>query len=76
VIVALCIIAIALAVSAAALTTVELIRGAETSGGAVTFSPPSPPALSHPARGFALVSTPRAGLVSPASTRRCATDEH
>jgi len=34
------------------------------------------PVLSHPARGFALVSTPRAGLVSPASTRRCATDEH
>jgi hypothetical protein len=37
------------------------------------------PALSfpkHPARGFALVSTPRAGLVSPASTRRCVTDEH
>ena len=32
--------------------------------------------LSHPARGFALVSTPRAGLVSPASTRRCVTDEH
>ena len=35
-----------------------------------------PPVLSHPARGFALVSTPRTGLVSPASTRRCATDEH
>jgi hypothetical protein len=34
------------------------------------------PVLSHPTRGFALVSTPRTGLVSPASTRRCATDEH
>ena len=37
---------------------------------------PSRPTLSHPARGFALVSTPRTGLVSPASTRRCVTDEH
>jgi hypothetical protein len=33
------------------------------------------PSFKHPARGFALVSTPRAGLVSPASTRRCVTDE-
>jgi hypothetical protein len=32
--------------------------------------------LKHPLRGFALVSTPRSGLVSPASTRRCVTDEH
>jgi hypothetical protein len=32
--------------------------------------------ISHQARGFALVSTPRAGFVAPASTRRCATDEH
>jgi hypothetical protein len=32
--------------------------------------------IKHPARGFALVSTPRAGLVSPAMTRRSCTDEH
>jgi len=32
--------------------------------------------LKHPARGFALVSTPWAGLVSPAMTRRSCTDEH
>jgi len=34
------------------------------------------PLFKHPARGFALVSTPRAGLVSPAMTRRSCTDEH
>jgi hypothetical protein len=39
-------------------------------------APSSPsPTLSHPARGFALVSTPRAGLDSPAMTRRSPTDE-
>ena len=42
----------------------------------MTSSPFLSPTLSHPARGFALVSTPRTGLVSPASTRRCVTDEH
>ena len=31
---------------------------------------PSCPVLSHPARGFALESTPRTGFVSPAMTRR------
>ena len=47
-----------------------------TTSRASCLSPPLPPVLSHPARGFALVSTPRTGLVSPASTRRCVTDEH
>jgi hypothetical protein len=36
----------------------------------VTSSPFPSPALRHPARGYALVSLPRTGLVSPAMTRR------
>ena len=65
IIVALCIIAIALAVSSATVNTVSLIRLRRASGGAVTSSPFLSPTLSHPARGFALVSLPRTGLVSP-----------
>ena len=34
------------------------------------------PLFKHPARSYALVSLPRAGLVSPAMTRRSPTDEH
>ena len=76
VIVALCVVAIALPSPPWPSPLWPRTGGAETSGGAVTSSPFPSPTLSHPARGFALVSTPRAGLVSPASTRRCVTDEH
>jgi hypothetical protein len=34
------------------------------------------PALIHPACGFALVSTPQAGPVSPRSVPEVRTDEH
>jgi len=37
---------------------------------------PALPLFKHPARSYALVSLPRAGLVSPAMTRRSPTDEH